>query len=301
MSEVRSYPLPFSELAQLDLVANFGMLSVQPVEEGGTARLEVKGSPGVGVEVSKEGDVVHARVGHAVGAFFEMGPNVKLAAYVPKSVRAHVRTEFGKVSVEHLNQGCDLNLATSAGAIFLDDVVGRMVLWTGAGKIAGDKLAGAFDVETSAGAVRLGISGLQPGTHKIRTSMGSVRVSLTPGIAVRIDAKTQMGSVRKRYPSTDGAPAVLELATDLGSVRVDEGSETDSRHGDFPRWEASGSGMDPGAFARGWAGAWSGFFGGEPKKRNIRDEELGRILTMVEQGKITAADAERLIRAIEDR
>lgn len=301
MSEVRSYPLPFSELAQLDLVASFGMLSVQPVEEGGTARLEVKGSPGVGVELSKEGDVVRVRVGHAVGAFFDLGPNVKLAAYVPKNVRARVRTEFGKVSVEHLNQGCDLNLAASAGALFLEDVVGRMVLWTGAGKISGDKLAGTFDVETSAGAVRLAISGLDPGTHKIRNSMGSVHVSLAPGLQVRIDAKTQLGSVSKRYPSADSAPAVLELATDLGSVRVDEGSEADSRHGDFPRWEASGAGMDAGGFARGWAGTWSSFFGAEPRKRNLRDEELGRILSMLEQGKITAADAERLIRAIEDR
>ena len=318
MSEPQSWTLPFSEVPQLELSANVAAIKLVAVEPEGTPRLELAGGAdarALGVEVTKNGDVVQVHLNYRNGiGMWEFGASAKLIAYVPRNLRARVSCELGRLQVEGLDAGCDLQLSTSAGAILLDHVTGRMVLRASAGKIAGDSLAGTFDVESSAGAVQLGILGLQAGQHRVATNMGSVKVELAPNIAVRIETHTSMGSVRTRYPSQSDAPAVLMLSTDLGAVKVKERSGEENLHGDFPRWDSFHvAGWDPGRWAKGWVDAVTAPFAhhgyhhdGPPpprpqRKSPLGDEELSRILTMVETGKITAQDAEKLIRAIEER
>ena len=116
--------------------------------------------------------------------------------------------------------------------------------------------------------------------------MGSVRIELAPGIDVKIEARTVMGSTRTRYPSNPSAAAELKLEAELGSVRISEGSGApDPRHGDWPDWR------------RLWEAA-EAFVTPAPVKPAPSGEELRQILAMVEAGKINAAEAERLIRAI---
>lgn len=305
MSTPKTWPLPFSDLAQLELATPFGDIQLIPLAEGETPHVEQAGGDrGLNVEMAKEGDVVRMRLTSTELSFLDFGaPHARLVLHVPSNVRARVRTEFGRIRAERLDQGCDLDLATTAGAMHLDQIIGRIALRTGAGQITGEKLAGTFDVVTAAGSVRLGIAGLQPGHHRISTSMGAVRVDLSPGIQVKLETRTSMGSVRRKYPSSPDAPAVLEVSTELGSVKVREAGSTDERHGDFPRWD-----VFPGWKAEKWADAWGRFWSAQapasdapPPRRPVRDEELSRILAMVEQGKISAQEAERLIRAIENR
>jgi len=312
MSPVHSSPLSFADAPQLELYAQLGAdLLLVPVAEGESPRLETS-LPEDGVEIAREGDITRVTIKTVDQIFgrWNFDVDVRLVLHVPPNLRARVRTEFGRIRAERLDEGCNLELSSAAGTIELDQVTGRMMLRTGAGKISGRALAGTFDVETAAGSVLLRIVGLEHGHHRVRTNVGAVRVDLAKGIAVKLEAHAGMGSVRCRYPSTPDAPATLELATDLGAVKVREGGQQEDLHGDFPRWEA----MPPfpmfSGASRPWAGAWAWgkrWARGEPPRpppppaNTIRDEEMRRILSMVEQGKITAVEAEKLIRAIEAR
>jgi hypothetical protein len=323
-------PLPFAEVPRLELIATFADLWVVPVATGETPRVVASEGGEEHLRVSVVDDVVVVQFDGPDGPFWGKRAHQKLTLHVPPNVRARVRSDLGRVHIERLDQGCDLEVSTSAGAVQLSHVAGRMVLRAGAGAIQGDHLAGVFDVETSAGAVKLSIVALADGAHRVHTNMGSARVDLTPGVAVRLETRTSMGSIRKRFNSTADAPAVLSVSTELGSVKIGEAEEEDERHGDYARWDAlpplqeATHGHDPRADSprwdslppvldpSRWASALAHALGPpparpqpperpEPPARRINDEELNRILTMVEQGKINAQDAERLIRAIEAR
>jgi hypothetical protein len=308
MSDVRHWPLPFGESPQLEVLSQIGDLTVVAVAQGEEPRVETSAGEDLAIKVTRDGDLVRVEIGRE-GGWLDFRPEGPVTLRVPRHVRARVRTEFGRMRVEGLDQGCNLELSTSAGAIDVTRCAGRLALRTGAGKISGRQLSGTFDVETAAGAVRLGITGLEPGHHRLQTNMGEVRVDLAPGLKVRIEARTGMGSARVRYPSAADAAAVLHLTTDLGAVKVREGTDPDERHGDYPRWEPMPPfppfmGSRPRRWARAWARAWE-WPARSPappaQSKPVGDEELRRILTMVENGKITAADAEKLIRAIESR
>jgi hypothetical protein len=149
--------------------------------------------------------------------------------------------------------------------------------------------------------------------------MGSVKIDLASQVKVRIEAKTVMGSTRVRFPSTPDADAVLKLEADLGSVKVNDGGAWhDARHGDWHDWRKYWADQNwPQHF--GEHGDAGNPFGGNPFERwaetarhvartvfqppapAVRDDELKRILSMVESGKLKADEAEKLIRAIEGR
>jgi hypothetical protein len=141
---------------------------------------------------------------------------------------------------------CELDVTTDAGTADVRDVHGKLTLRTSAGSIFGQRVGGTFDVQAAAGSVKLEVDALTPGEHRIVSQMGAVDVRLVPGLDVSIEARTSLGSVRNGYPSRPGAPTLLRLETDLGSVRVREshkpGREADGedRHDwehDARRWQ----------------------------------------------------------------
>jgi hypothetical protein len=157
------------------------------------------------------------------GAFWErrFGRHARahVVAHVPANVRAKVHSAAARVDVARL-AGCELTVDLDAGALTLDDIAGRIALSTSAGRIDGRGLRGSIDVSTSAGAVRLELLALDPGTHRIRTNMGAAHVELADGMPVQIDTRTAMGSSRVDAPSTRGAAAILDVEADLGAIRV---------------------------------------------------------------------------------
>ncbi len=193
-----------------------------------------------------------------------------------------MQTNAGSVSVRDL-EGCELGIKANAGKIDLAKVHGLVHLSADAGSVTGRDVGGYFDVETHAGSVRLEISDLQPGEHRVRASMGSVRVELARGLDVSVETRTNLGSVRNNYPSRPSAAAKLLLSTDMGSVRVEEGTSLRpaerSAYAPFrpERPEPPRPTM------------------GKPPRE---DPELDRILKMVEAGKLSAYDADELLRAM---
>ena len=208
----------------------------------------------------------------------------KLTLVVPEHLRARIRQDFGQLFVERL-AGCDLELSASAGTIALEDVKGRLKISVDSGTVSGERLGGTFDVVSQAGSVKLSIDSLDPGEHRVRTAM------------VKIEAHTTLGSTRVSHPSTPDAAARLVLSAELGSIKVKTGGVVeDPRHGDGPDWR------------RFWRDltdkALSAAFDDQPPSEPapmpeaVPEAELRKVLELVSQGKLTAPDAERLIRAM---
>jgi hypothetical protein len=287
--------LPFDQPAILELQAEFGNLSLLPVEPGQNPRLELsRGSnDSVDVHVEKVGEVV--RVGldpvSPLNNWFGGGWDCRAVLYLPRDVRAAVQTNAGSVSVRGL-ESCELGIKANAGKINLVDVYGLMHLAADAGSITGRGLGGYFDVQTHAGSVRMEILDLQPGEHRFRAAMGSVRLELARGMDVCIETHSSLGSVRNNYPVRADAPQRLVLTTDMGSVRVDEGPSV--RAARRPAPTDNGSRRHDEQPSHGATPEASGAAPKPPRE----DPELERILRMVEAGQLSAKDADELLRAM---
>jgi hypothetical protein len=276
--------LPFDQPAVLEMQTEFGSLALLPVEPGHTPRLELaRGSvDNIDVRIEKLGGVVRVSI-DPMQAFRWFGGESRVALYLPRDVRASVQSNAGSISVRGL-EGCELGIKANAGKIDLVDVYGLLHLGADAGTITGRGLGGFFDVETHAGSVRLEILDLQPGEHRIRATMGSVRLELARGIDVCIETRTAMGSIRNNYPVRLDAPARLLLATEMGSVRVEEASVVrPARRPTIASGEASEGGAQPTR---------------DTSEAPREDPELERILKMVEAGELSARDADELLRAM---
>src|SRR5579871_2172628 len=284
------WELAFDQPAVLELQAEFGNLSLVPVEPGQAPRLELSRSSGDNVEVhvDKVDEVVRVSLDSRRGFnnWFAGGWECRAVLYVPRDVHAALQTNAGSVSVRGLD-GCELGIKASAGKIDLVDVYGLMHLAADAGSITGRALGGFFDVQTQAGSVKLEILDLQPGEHRIRASMGSVRLDLARGMDVCIETRTSLGSVRNNYPVRPDALRRLVLSTEMGSVRVDEGPPMPaSRRTDAPRTSPSPEGSSPDAAASDVEAAAEASRPSSAARAPGDDPELDRILKMVEAGEL---------------
>jgi hypothetical protein len=283
MQNGNTWELPFGQPAELELQSEWGTLALVPVESGQTPRLELSNgsSEHIAVHVEKVGESVRVALDPQHSFKWFGGWECRATVYVPRDVHAHIQTNAGSVSVRDL-EDCELGVKANAGKIDLVKVHGLIHLAADAGSVTGRDVGGYFDVETHAGSVRLEISELQPGEHRIRASMGSVRVELARGLDVSVETRTNLGSVRNSYPPRQSASAKLLLSTEMGSVRVDECST--------PRRDrAADAPFQP--------------EGPEPPttptaKPPREDPELDRILKMVEAGSLSAHDADELLRAM---
>jgi hypothetical protein len=298
MHNATTWELPFGEPAELELRTDWGSLALLPVEAGGTPRLELtRGSAeAVGVHVEKHGDVVRVALDprRSLG-WFGGGWDCHFDVYVPRDVRAHIQTSAGSIVARDL-EGCELGIKASAGKIELTRVYGLLHLGADAGSVTGRDVGGHIDVETHAGSVRLEVSHLRPGDHRIRATMGSVRLELARGMDVSIESRTSLGSVRNSYPSRPDAPVRLLLATEMGEVRVDEASfEARAPTEREPTVAvatpvATATATQPGRVAPQSAGPSA--------SQDGSDSELDRILKMVESGELSAKEADDLLQAM---
>jgi hypothetical protein len=278
MDNGNTWDLPFDTPAELELQAEWGTLTLLPVEPGQQPRLELPNGTNDpnSVTIDKRDQRVRVRVAPHDPMSWLGGWNSKVTLYVPSNVRAHVQTNAGSVHVRNL-QGCELGIKAEAGKIDLVNVHGVLHLSAEAGSIGGQDVGGYLNVETQAGSVRLGITELQPGEHRFRAQLGEIRLELARGMEVAIETHTSLGSVRNSYPSRPSAPTRLLLSTELGSLRVEEGGGS-----------ARSSVVQPVPPTRHEA----------PERIPENDPELERILKMVEAGELSAQEADDLLQAM---
>lgn len=302
-SKIQTFPLELSERPMLDVHVTAERIRVIPVEKGGVPRLEVEGGRGdvSPVELKRVGDqlIIASSSDPAAWPWPGAGMVRKLTLVVPEHVRARIRQDFGQLFVERL-AGCDLELSASAGTISLDDVKGRLKIAVDSGTVSGERLGGTFDVVSQAGSVKLSIDSLDPGEHRVRTAMGSVKLLLAPSVVVKMEAHTTLGSTRVSHPNTPEAEARMLLSAELGSIKVKTGGAVeDPRHGDGPDWRRFWRDVAGKALAVAFDDeAGPRVVPVEPTPKPVPEAELRKVLELVESGKLTAPDAERLIRAM---
>ncbi|MBU8900091.1 hypothetical protein KRR26_31250 [Corallococcus sp. M34] len=316
------HELPWGTDAVLEIEADAAVLTVGPLTEGETPYMLVHG--GVEAAVREVGKVTKVEFGAREPSgffsfFLRAAPHVQL--FLPNNLRARFKLDAGAIRIAGL-QGCHLDVSTNAGAVKLRGVEGRLNLRTRAGAIFGEQLAGAIQAHTGAGTVKLDILSLTPGEHLISSQLGALEVRLAPNLDVRVEASTTLGSVRNRYPPHPNAAATLRLMTELGSVRVrgaGGGEQDDARDDHDPwrhdaeRWQRQAERWHRRAdrHAHRWARAWerAAPWGGAPADSHVRppepgtagipDEELRRVLQLVQDGKVSAEDAQKLLRAMQ--
>lgn len=307
MSKVHIIPLELSASRPvLDVHVPAERITLLPVEPGGQPRAEVQArrqSDELPLEVRAVDDRLLLRPSSSDRSWWPGSGVIKrMTLYVPAHVRARIEQEFGQLFAERL-AGCDLDLSCNAGEIRLHDIRGRMKLVVDAGSVKGEQLAGTFDVVTNAGEARLGIVALDAGPHSVRTAMGEVKVLLAPSVQVKLDAKTSLGSARVLHPNTPTAEAVMSLSAELGAIKVKTGDEVeDVRHGDWPDWRRWWRDVAQTVTAAIDESIPRPVVNDAPPATTaaprVPEAELRKVLELVETGKLSAPDAERLIRAM---
>jgi hypothetical protein len=290
------------------------------VVEGEQPRIEVTGydAQEVEVEVRRDGDRVKVSISHEGRFRFPWGNrNARITVYVPRELRAKVRTDAGSIEARDLGP-CELSLATDAGRLRLHHITGRITLKSDAGQIRGDHLAGAIRAETDAGKVDLGIDALDPGEHTVRTDVGAITITLAPEANVRVQARATIGSARSDVPHRPDAPALLRVFTDVGSVRV---RQRGAEHDVEAEWEHDTEGqphvmgirvpippippippvppVPPFRFGRRAEHEQPPPGDRGRSARREPDPDVERILKMVESGQLSAKDADELLRAMD--
>ncbi|MBL8953806.1 MAG: hypothetical protein JNK82_23725 [Myxococcaceae bacterium] len=280
----KTWALPFGPKPVLDFDASASRIEVQAIEPGAQPRIEAKSTP---LEVTQAGDVLRVRIAGWKGAP-DFGPGMvstllsaryggEFRLYLPQGVKARIAANMSEVRIRGL-AGCDLEVATNAGQLMVEDSRGRFNLRAKAGQIVGKRLGGTFKVESGAGEALLDVVQLDPGAHTVHSTMGSVKLELTPGLDVRIESRTVMGSTRTKYPSNPTADTVIKVEAELGAVKVREGAAYDDpRHGDWPDWR------------KAWLSDPTGVAVSESPS------ELRTILELVRQKKLSPEEADRLI------
>ncbi|MEO8878388.1 MAG: DUF4097 family beta strand repeat-containing protein, partial [Polyangiaceae bacterium] len=292
------WELPFGEIAEIALHADAFSILVEPVEDGGTPRIETSGKSrkAPDITVTREGNVVRVHVGMARGIPFLdwiVGPASTLHVRVPADIRGRIHTGAGTLRARDL-ENCQLELVTDVGTIKAERLHGKLRLLTSAGTIDGTDLAGSLDVETSAGTIDLSVLALDPGSHRVHTSAGTVRVDLARDVVVRVDASSSFGGARVKFPSSPDAAATLAVSSDAGTVRVREshGRGRSRHHHEHAEWR-----QHHGHARSMWNAPYR-----QPAPAVVRqappppatetnDAELDRVLKMVAEGTLSPEDA----------
>ena len=308
------WDLPFGDFAEIDFHADAFSVIVEPVEDGGTPRIETshKSRKAPDIQISREGNVVRVHIGLTRGIPFidwipwSSGSTIVLR--VPADIRGRIHTGAGTLRAHDLT-GCQLELATDAGTIDAQRIQGNLRMMTAAGTIDGSDLAGTLDVETSAGTIDLSIIALDPGTHRVHTSAGTVRVDLARDIEARIEANSSFGGARVKFPSSPDAAANLVVTSDAGTVRVRESHSHLHRGAHHHEWrkhkaEWRQQHVHGNPWAKGSPYRQAPPPAAQPlvvqsaASNAVNDAELDRVLKMVAEGTLSPEDAGEILRAL---
>ncbi len=287
-----TWPLPFEGQAELEFTSGRGAVALVPADPGTEAFLEVTGrdATGIGVRVTRAGHVVRVDVRRDTGfrRSDERG-ETSVVLHVPADIRAQLDTEAGSIEARGLGP-CALAVRTGAGRIALSDVYGRLQLSAGAGQIAGHGLGGSIDIQANAGAILLEVDSLDPGEHRIYSGAGTIRLVIARDVDARVEVDHGRGPVEIDYPSRRHAAAVVRISSSHGSIYVREGHVSGRRVPvrvpyDVPL-------IPPMPEGRRTTGA------DEPAVSKASDEDVERILELVEAGQLSARAAKGLLSAL---
>lgn len=219
-----------------------------------------------------------------------------------------------------------LRLSANAGKVDMDGFTGVLDARADAGalRLSDVHLDGDSSMRSNAGAIRCERLRLDAGNYQVETNAGSIRLGLLPGTPISVEASASLGSVNNQIGgSNDQAPVHLKVRTDLGSVRLyyDGPAATplhnvpisDERAGEPATVQRADERAEPAAAQPAEPREQAiPFEAGEPaaaapespapaaSASSRQDDEMLRILGMVERREITSGEAAALIAALRD-
>ena len=151
---------------------------------------------------------------------------------------ATLSTDSGRISVSHATG--DVTATTDSGRIDASDIKGRVNLQSDSGSVHASGVGGALVVQTDSGSVRAdGLAGAQTTVRtesgsvaatadseqdvKVTTDSGSIELTVPKGGAFRVRTHSDSGSTHVNIPEAASGGHLIDLSSDSGSIRVNEG------------------------------------------------------------------------------
>ncbi len=280
-AEVRE-SLDLSGIRSVLIDQSAGKLSVRACAEGEDPEvIAASNKTPPTLSVRRDGDRLHVGIKQQTGWLF------RRRAGATSSVRLRgdfavirVNQGYGEVQLRDL-VAASFDIDVGAGTITAYSCRGTLKANVGAGKVNLNDHAGLATCETGTGDVQVDIAEIAPGEYHIAAGLGRAELMLPAGHVVHTRASSGIGRSRIEYPNgPESAPTQVRIDTGVGEVSVKE------------RRAGKEAARPPAPVAR--------TAGLAPQKaaRQRESEEL-RVLQMLEQGRITSADAAQLLAALQ--
>ncbi len=184
----------------------------------GSGDVSVKGRKGRIEARAGSGDVTLASV--AGDATVHTGSGNAAVTDLAGALDAH--TGSGNVTARGVTGG-RVTARTGSGDVSLRSVSGSLEAHTGSGEVQGDEMtiAGALDVSTGSGGIRLGGDFAALSEARVGTGSGDVSLAMTKTPGMNLDLDSSSGSIRIDVPGTRlKAGKKLEVSTGDGAAKV---------------------------------------------------------------------------------
>jgi len=318
----RELPLGETPEAELTASAlSLRIVPVEPGQQPHIT-LQGRGAESAELRVERQGDKVIVSVQRA-GELWGWASRLRAVMAVPAGIRLRVRLNAGRLRVLGLQDteidlrldaglasfhDCSgrIHLVANAGKVDLHDFSGLIDARADASalNLRDVHLRGDSSLRSNAGAIRCERLRLDPGTYQLETSAGSMRVGLIPGLPISVTASATLGSVSNRIGgSLPGAPVQLNAHTEMGNIRLyyDEPPATPLRP--VPIADERESGPRPPEPPRPSEPFAAEMPPTRPDGDTVTDIEAEtlRILGMVERHEITTDEAAALLAALREQ
>ena len=256
-----------------------GQLIVRPCEAGeqpGVATSADRTTPNLSVR--REGDTVSIDVRLAPGWLFRRRRGASTTVRLGAGLEA-ITANMGAGDVQLRGIAVPrMSVHTGAGVIGSVGSDGSLDLDVGAGKVTVYGHKGTVTCATGTGDATVDIAEAPPGTYRISVGIGRADLRLPAGLAVHARARSGLGRGRVEYPDAgEHAPISVSAESGIGEASVR------SRAADAPASTPEPSGGSSRA--------------SRATTETRQSEEL-RILQLLEQGRISVAEAAELIAAL---
>ncbi len=268
-------PFETAGLTAIRLNQTAGELAVRMAAEGESPGVTTRGGRTTPkIEVERSGDELRIEIRlQAGGGFFRRRQRARTEVRLDLALALlSVDLGHGELGLEGLEAEA-LDLHCGAGEVRVNDCRGALAADAGAGRVAIRRHRGLVRCHSGAGDLSVDIAEVVPGEYALEAGLGRAELRLPPGEAVQIEARSGIGRVRIDYPSTDAAGTSVRLAAGIGEVSV--GARADDADARAP--EAAET---------------------EPPSGARHEAEEGRVLQLLEQGRVSAREAAELIAAL---
>lgn len=243
--------------------------------EGSVEAVSAKQAPEL--EVRREGDQLRIEVKLSLGRLFRKRQGATVELVLPPGLdELRIEVGYGKVVLDGTD-AAQTRVEVGAGDIEGDETEGALHVEVGAGRVALRRHAGTVRCEAGTGDVMVDVAEAPPGEYRLNAGMGSAELRLPPGLQVNARVNSGIGKGSIEYPvAAEGSPIRVDISAGIGRAVLKERDASAA-----PETAGRQRPQRPGAVARG----------------STETAEM-RVIQLLEQGRITAAEAASLIAAL---